>query len=189
MLFYILALKVVSLSGFADTGEWHRNQPLVIHWLFHSVGEDIVFKSIEVFTNNIDAMVGKCDCIKNLQITAHGASDRAEEPNGDSDQVAIQMGNEYLFEDESIRQISGFFGGLKAKFCKKCEITLYSCYLGQSPWLEDRIRKETGCTVKLFKWKVRSLSGSDWLDRFIHEPPQLPRVPTVGMPGLLPTYF
>ena len=59
---------------------------------------------------------------------------------------------------------------------------------GVSPWLANRIRKETGCTVKLFKWKVRPLSGSDWLDRFIHEPPQLPRVPTVGMPGMLPVY-
>ena len=55
-----------------------------------------------------------------------------------------------------------------------------------SPWLANRIRKETGCTVKLFKWKVRPLSGSDWLDRFIHELPQLPRVPTVGMPGMQP---
>ena len=74
-------------------------------------------------------------------------------------------------------------GGLKGKFCKRCEIVLRSCYLGQSPWLEDRIRKETGCDVKLFKWSVNPILGNDWIEMFARE---APRVPTIGMPGMLP---
>ena len=171
----------IVISAFAYYNSLFKNWSPALAMRYHSVGKVVVFNSPEVLSFVVDAEVGECHCIKELQIWAHGHSDRVQNPEEDSDDVYIELGSgyeNYLYESETDSGISDYLGGLKGKFCENCKISLKSCYIGNSPWLENRIKSKTGCSVTLFKGAVFSITGDD-------NPISSP-VPTIGMPGMIP---
>lgn len=186
--------KGQTVSAFADYGWFSfENRAINIMKQFHSQGKEIAFRSPKDLATQIDALVSQCDCIRDFYVIAHGYSQRRSgEANSNSVSIHFQMGPNYidndLWEGDTDESISDYFGSLSGKFCKDCHITLYSCALGQNPFLKDRLMRKTGCKITLFKWNIWSLTGGDFLDRLwngdVDIPTPNPNIPVIGMPGL-----
>ena len=183
----------LTISAFADYGLFSKDSVAINAMkLTHPHGKGISFTSKEDLRSQIDSLVSGCDCIKDFYITAHGYSYWHHSRIKNDDMVEMGLGKDVLSEWNEdwpeLENISNFFGAMSGKFCSECHITLYSCALGQNPFLEDRLRRKTGCKIKLYKYNVSSLWGNDFFDRFwngdVDIPPPNRNIPTIGMPGL-----
>ena len=159
------------ISAFAKYRDFNLDRAMRAMRLLHSYGKEVSFATSKDLMANIEAQVKVCGCVKELYVTAHGYSQRRDGA-ADSNSVSISLGagdeNEFWEQDDDER-ISDYFGSMSGKFCADCHITLYSCSLGQNPFLRERLMRKTGCKITLFKWNIWSLTGNDFFDWFWQE--------------------
>ena len=147
--------------------------------MLNAIGEIGRFESKGALWDSIFNRVKKCDCIRLLRITAHGASGDIDGSHPDSRPVQMRLGSGessilqegYLSNGYEAEEISEYFSTLPAKFCEKCTIRLMSCHLGENRRLAERIRKRTGCKVDVYEGVVSPFFPPDRQQR--NSPPPM----------------
>ncbi|MEE1288168.1 MAG: RHS repeat-associated core domain-containing protein [Bacteroidaceae bacterium] len=87
--------------------------------------------------------------IKSLIFVAHGSS-------GPNNYVEMNFSDgSILMETAETEMISDLFS--KINFSKSCSLELRVCHLGESPYLKERLKNKTGCSVTLYTGKVNAI--------------------------------
>ena len=177
-----LGMEELDLSYFADYSSFWKNRAMWANFN-RAIGETGIFTSADDLSEKINSRVKECDCIRLLRVTAHGAAGYDDE--FDVKMVQIQLGTGIganLEEGYTLTSISDYFGAFSSKFCEKCTIRLLSCHLGENRVLADRLKKNTGCTVDLYKGTISTLFPPD-------EPSSPPKQHIIYAPSIIGGYY
>ena len=177
-----LGMEELDLSYFADYSSFWKNRAMWANFN-RAIGETGIFTSADDLSEKINSRVKECDCIRLLRVTAHGAAGYDDE--FDVKMVQIQLGTGIganLEEGYTLTSISDYFGAFSSKFCEKCTIRLLSCHLGENRVLADRLKKNTGCTVDLYKGTISTLFPPD-------EPSSPPKQHIIYAPSIIGGHY